>query len=640
MRARHCQFSIVPHAAAVASVLGVPMFAWAQGGGPPPPPPPPPIPAVVAPANNQPTEAKRVLGKILFMDEQLSVDNTMACVTCHIISRGGSDPRRARNPGADNIFNTGDDKLASPGVASGDALHNYVRDAVFGTAPQVTNRATPTMINAALSPRLFWDGRATPRFVDPQTGTEVSAANAALESQAVQPIVDDTEMAHIGTTWPAVLSKLSASRPLAMAQNLPPDLSSAITARPTWGALFEAAFGDRRIDAVRIAQALATYQRTLISNQAPFDAFIAGNPNALTAGQRAGWAAFVGSNCNVCHGGGLLSDNTFRNVGLRPFAEDVGRQAVTGNINDRGRFKVPNLRNVGLKNNFFHNGIAGTLADVVNFYARTPGPGTLPQFTVNNNQDPVMANVNVPQNAIPGLLDFLSNALTDPRVRNGIFPFDSVTLAQQLPAGTAGARPLIIGTGQIGLGGFTPAIVATMPGLIGSSDFRIALDGARPNTQARLVRSSTPPVAGRLPLPEAGTLTFPTGGTSAGTGLVTAHLSIPADAALIGTIEYFQWFVTDAAAADGFATSAVARVTYFCGNGGCAPVCLTDIVGGDGNAPGDGAVDGNDFMAFLNAFAAEQNLADLVGADGNPPADGSVDGNDFVYFLNGFGAGC
>jgi len=70
------------------------------------------------------------------------------------------------------------------------------------------------------------------------------------------------------------------------------------------------------------------------------------------------------------------------------------------------------------------------------------------------------------------------------------------------------------------------------------------------------------------------------------------------------------------------------------------PTCLADLVGGDGNPPADGSVDGNDFSAFLNAFGAGSLLGDLVGGDGNPPADGSVDGNDFSAFLNAFGAGC
>jgi len=67
---------------------------------------------------------------------------------------------------------------------------------------------------------------------------------------------------------------------------------------------------------------------------------------------------------------------------------------------------------------------------------------------------------------------------------------------------------------------------------------------------------------------------------------------------------------------------------------------LADIVGGDGNPPVDGRLDGNDFQAFLNAFGSGEALADVVGGDGNPPTDGSVDGNDFQAFLNDFAAGC
>ena len=76
------------------------------------------------------------------------------------------------------------------------------------------------------------------------------------------------------------------------------------------------------------------------------------------------------------------------------------------------------------------------------------------------------------------------------------------------------------------------------------------------------------------------------------------------------------------------------------GGGVSVVLCLADLVGGDGNPPADGSADGNDFVAFLNAFGAGAPLADLVGGDGNPPADGSVDGNDFQAFLNSFAAGC
>src|SRR5262245_4245589 len=106
------------------------------------PPPPPPFPNVVAPPENQITESKRILGKLLFFDEQLSSDNTVACGTCHRPGFGGTDPRIARNPHTDSLINTPDDVLASPGVIRSDNSNRYLRDNVFGLLPQITGRAT------------------------------------------------------------------------------------------------------------------------------------------------------------------------------------------------------------------------------------------------------------------------------------------------------------------------------------------------------------------------------------------------------------------------------------------------------------------------------------------------------------------
>ena len=74
------------------------------------------MPVVPVPSENPITESKRILGKILFWDEQLSSDNTMACGTCHIPSNGGTDPRPAINPGFDYLFGTDDDVIGSMGV--------------------------------------------------------------------------------------------------------------------------------------------------------------------------------------------------------------------------------------------------------------------------------------------------------------------------------------------------------------------------------------------------------------------------------------------------------------------------------------------------------------------------------------------
>jgi len=621
----------------LAAIGSIAIASLALGQGPPPPgnvPAPPPLPAVPVPPANQFSAAKAVLGKILFMDEQLSADNTTACVTCHQLTRGGVDPRRARNPGRDGIFGNGDDAIASPGVIKSDALTDYVRDTVFGLAPQVTNRTSMPMINAAYSPTLFWDGRARGTFTDPETGTVAINNGGAFESQAIAPLDNAVEMAHADRDWTQITSKIAQSKPLALAANLPTDTAAAIAANPTYPMLFQAAFGDGRVSARRIAFAIATYERTLISNQSPFDRFTQGVPGALTAQQQAGWNAFNASNCAACHVGANQTGNGFRNIGLRPFAEDVGQSAITNNPADRGKFKVPNLRNVGLRGGFMHNGQFTTLNDVVAFYARAPGAA--PQFIVGNNQDPLMANVNVPPQAVAPILDFLTTALLDTRVRDGLPPFDSVTLASQRPV----TRPATLGAGTPGADAIVPVIIANMPSLIGSSEFRLGIDRGRGGAVATLVRSSSPPAANNRLADSVLVTTITLPGTGAGAGYGTAHLPIPSDGSLDGTVEYYQWIVTDAAAAGGSAFSAPVRVTYFCGSGGCSSDCPADIAGGSGQAPGDGIVDGSDFIAFINGFSAGSAIADIASGGGLPGPDGTLDGDDFIAFINAFASGC
>ena len=99
------------------------------------------LPPVPVPPENPITEEKRVLGKILFWDEQLSSDDTVACGTCHIPASAGADPRPATNPGFDGIFDTDDDIIGSFGVVRRNALNEPVDDPLFGFEPQVTGRA-------------------------------------------------------------------------------------------------------------------------------------------------------------------------------------------------------------------------------------------------------------------------------------------------------------------------------------------------------------------------------------------------------------------------------------------------------------------------------------------------------------------
>lgn len=590
------------------------------------------LPTVPVPPENPITEGKRVLGKILFWDEQLSSSNAVACASCHAPRAGGTDPRTGgpnppRNPGVDGLVNTPDDILASPGIIRSDENNDYLRDETYAFNPQITDRTAPSMINAAFAPNLFWDGRAFSTFRDPLTNQVLILAGGALENQSMGPPMSTIEKGHDQINWASVTSKLSVVNPLDLATNLPPDVASALADRPSYPELFERAFGTTEITPARIAFAIATYERTLISNQTPFDAWRAGNPNAMTPGQIAGFNAFAGpgTNCSVCHSvaNDLFTDHSFRNIGLRPATEDRGRQNVTNDNADRGKFKVPSLRNVGLRTRFMHNGQFATLPDVIRFYARAPGAPV--QFT--DNRDPVMPTVNAPANVAPAITDFLTNALTDPRVASESFPFDRPTLFAERPADRVAALGATVG--RAGTGGFVPGSIVSSPPMVGSLDFRIGLQNALAGAPVMLALSFNGPINGQI-FPDTVVFSSNAEGIGSGGGYATAHIALdasgPMGALQPGQIIFAQWFVTDPAAIGGTAFSQVLRIPVFCGSYGCPNVCVADM---DFN----GGIDGNDLSVFFNYFEAGEEMADL-------DKNGGVDGADLALFFRSYESGC
>ncbi|MBS0190603.1 MAG: cytochrome c peroxidase [Phycisphaerales bacterium] len=585
--------------------------AWAAGALPPVPVPP----------ENPITESKRVLGKILFFEEQISSTNVVSCASCHVPSSGGADPRVQRNPGPDGIFNNGDDRQASPGVISSDQWNSFQLDDLFGLRVQVTSRAANSNINAAYAPDLFWDGRARSGYVDSETGQVAIAAGGALESQCVNPPVSDVEMQHAGMDWAGVEQRLQRVRALDLSTNIPADVQAVLNTTRSYRELFRQAYGDEAITSKRIAFALATYQRTLIADQTPWDAFQAGNQNALTQNQRQGLQVFLsqgpqGANCTACHVPPLFTDNTFRNLGLRPIAEDNGRQAVTGLAGDRGRFKVPGLRNVGLKATFMHNGQFNQLAQVMGFYGGVRNVNPNP-----DNRDPALNGVNLPPQAGAQVQDFLANGLLDPRVRDQTFPFDRPALFAS-PGRAANQVTTVANTGPVGQN--PPRIVVQAPPMVGNRDFKIGLDGAAAGATVRLGVSTVAPVNGRI------TPQFyfadQTAGTGANAGVATQFWPLLAGRVNAGDVLFAQWFVDGAPV--GQDVSAVVRIPIFCGSAGCPSVCsMSDF-------NGDGLVDDTDFVFFAGAYADLVVPQADVLSDLN--ADGLVDGGDFTIFVTAY----
>ncbi|MEZ6197217.1 MAG: cytochrome c peroxidase [Planctomycetota bacterium] len=573
-----------------------------------------PYPPVAAPVENPMTAEKATLGKILFWDEQLSSTNTMACGTCHIPSAGGSDPRSVDidsvAPGADGMLGTGDETIGSKGVIAAMLGGQYVDDGVHFPNPQVTGRKTPTMIDAWAQSDIFWDGRATSQFTDPQTGLVEIASGGALESQAVGPLVSNVEMAHSGRTWEHILFKINRVAPLGMSDSstFPADVTAALGLYPTYTDLFNWAFGapapgEDVISAKRVAFAIATYERTLVANQTPWDAHVASvaamTPSPLTPQQQAGMMVFFGTTCAQCHSGPLFNGGTaqgiFHAVGVFDPLVDGGRFDTTGNPADRGKFKVPTLRNVGLREagGLFHHGTsnASSIESVINFY------NTGPSFTLNT--DPMLmptSGLNLTAQQAADMAEFLRNALTDPRVLAETGPFARPALRSEIDAlqnpATASIYfiprpPAPAGVDQftweaiypletVDSDGNAPQMIAREPAAVGHPYFTLGVAGTKPNTVAYLLAGEMNPnvfagmpgtpfpfypgffqslpvwVNVNGPYAQAGVLTQ---GAGAGNGYASLNVGIATNPALAGFEVWAQWFVADAMVPVGFAAS-------------------------------------------------------------------------------------
>jgi cytochrome c peroxidase len=547
------------------SDTGTRAVAGAQQGLPLPPPP--------EPAGNRVTAAKAYLGKALFWDEQLSSTQTVACGTCHIAANGGSDPRtipgslRAANPGVDNLFGTDDDVYASPGVPANNADGKYSLSPIYGFNEQVTARRSVSYIDAGYSTSLFWDGRATQIFTDPISNTVVLQGGAALESQVLAPPINTAEMGHSGRNWNDVAARISQSKPLALAHDIPTALQIWIDNRG-YPELFAEAFGTSEVTATRIAMAIATYERTLYSDRTPFDAMVSGI-SPLTAAEQRGLGVFNQSRCNACHSGVLFTDNNFHYTGVRPTSEDTGRFQVTGNQNQLGEFRTPGLRNIEFRAPYMHNGRFATLEEVVEFYNRG---GDFDAPNKNRNIRPL--NLSVQQKT--DLIAFLKRPLTDPRVAAQTFPFDRPKLY------TESTRvPQIISSGIAGTADIIPQITAIAPAIAGNSSFTVGVYNASGNARAVLIVDESEPAASSVipAMASFARVEIQLSGTGQGKGFGSVCLAIPNNnPALIGATLFGRWFIIDAGAPGGVAVTPAFRVNIF-GTTNAEPTPDTIIIG-------------------------------------------------------------
>lgn len=274
------------------------------------------------PADNPLTRAKVELGRQLYFDPRLSKDMTVSCATCHNPEKGWTD----------------NDKTS------------------VGIKGQRGGRSAPTIMNRALAPVQFWDGRA-----------------ASLEAQAVGPVGNPIEM---GFQIEEAAARLNAIEGYKLQ--------------------FERIFGGPAKPEF-IAKAIASFERTVLAAASPFDYYQAaepfrGGPDAdesadekarrekiladekkhpMTPGAMRGMKLFFGkAECNTCHAGQNMSDEQYHNLGIGMDREkpDLGREDFTKKEEDRGKFKTPTLRNIKDTAPFMHDGSLKTLKEVVEHY--------------------------------------------------------------------------------------------------------------------------------------------------------------------------------------------------------------------------------------------------------------------------------
>jgi cytochrome c peroxidase len=264
------------------------------------------LPPVPIPADNPLTAETIALGRRLYYDPVLSVDNSVSCASCHHPDFGFSDGQKFSE----------------------------------GVEGKTGNRNSPTVFNAAYFTTQFWDGR-----------------SPSLEDQAEGPVQNPVEMAH---TLEGVERRLRADA--------------------SYRKAFRKAFGSDEITYEMVEKAIASFERTVVSGNSPFDRyFYGGEEDALSESAKRGLEVFRNpqkGNCVVCHTIGekyaLFTDNKFHNLGVgvdtRGEFADVGRFEVTKTEADKGAFKTPSLRNVALTAPYLHDGSLKTLKDAIDFY--------------------------------------------------------------------------------------------------------------------------------------------------------------------------------------------------------------------------------------------------------------------------------
>ena len=308
--------------------------------------------------------AQAELGRLLFWDPILSGDRDVACATCHLPENGYSDNQHQA--------------IGVGGVGRGS-------DRTVGHIERV-KRNSQTVLNTtwnginelgAFDPAvasMFWDNRVS-----------------SLEAQALEPIRSREEMR--GDNIP--LEEIDA------------EITTRLNAIPAYQQAFNDAFGSPDITTDEIAKALASFQRTLIANQTPFDRWMRGEPDAMTERQVSGMQEFVIAGCADCHSGPLFSDFSPHVLGVQEGADVLEPDVGDGNF----AFRTPSLRQLAFTAPYFHAGQFSSLGSAIDFYDE-PGGSSNPNVE-SASLDPEFLEIPEMDDGRGSIIQGFLNALND-----------------------------------------------------------------------------------------------------------------------------------------------------------------------------------------------------------------------------------
>ena len=233
-----------------------------------------------------------------------------------------------------------DPRLSRSGFISCNSCHNLSMGGTDNLKTSIGDHwnkgpiNAPTVLNSSLNVAQFWDGRA-----------------ADLKEQAGGPIANPGEMAFTHTLAVSLLESI-----------------------PGYVDEFRLVYGEDGVDIDKVTDAIAEFEKTLVTPHSRFDKWLLGDNDALTSDEFAGYVLFKSSGCTACHNGAAAGGNTFQKMGIvEPYQSTSpaeGRSAVTGKDADRFNFKVPTLRNVEMTYPYFHDGEAETLTEAVDVMGR------------------------------------------------------------------------------------------------------------------------------------------------------------------------------------------------------------------------------------------------------------------------------